>query len=117
VTAFVIITAVLGVLGVIATLCVIRFWSPTTPMTSVLWPLRLPNWIAYVWAPMTIIGFLLWTLGLGLKAPKLARVGKYIGTFGGVGFLGGWVGGVVGSYALQFFTGWPPPAATLPPKP
>lgn len=116
-TAFIVISALSGFFGVIALLTFIRFWSPSTPMTSVLWPLRLPNWLAYIWLPLTVLGLLLWTIGLGVKAPRLARAGKYIGTFGGTGFLTGWAGGIVGSYALQFITGWPPPAATLPPKP
>ena len=109
--AFAVIFGFLGVIGTIITLVALRIWIPTLKMSSVVWPLRLPTWTAWIGIPMTLIGLIVWTIGLATRAKGVARFGGWMAVAGGSGFLSGWIGGVIGTYGLQFFTGWPPPSA------
>lgn len=113
---FAILTFVGALLGAVAILVIVRMFWPTTPMSAVLFPGRVPRWAAYIGIPMTLVGLLVWTLGLAARMPRMARFGVGVAVFGASGFIGNWVGGIGGSYALQYITGWPPPAAELPPK-
>lgn len=107
------ISAGIGVATVVLIVTGIRIWLPTAKMSAVFWPLRVPNWIAWAGIPMSILGLLLWTIGIAANAKGVRRWGAGMAQWGIGGFLGGWLGGIGISYLLQFLTGWPPPSAEV----
>lgn len=107
---------VLGLIATAVALVVVRLWFPSLTMKDVLWPLRLPAWVAWVGMPLSLIGMLLWVIGLAVKSPGLIRWGGGITAWGLGGFVGGWLAGIGTSYVLQFVTGWLPAPIIIEPK-
>lgn len=111
-----VISAVLGIFATIAVLVFIRIWTPATKMQDVLWWGRLPGWVAWFGFPMSLLGLIVWTIGIAVGSKGMRKFGAYLSVWSITGLATGWLGGVIGSYALQFFTGWqPPPPAVMPP--